>query len=45
MATISIRVSAAEKVWLQRMAEVYRLLLSALILTYSFDQLETPMMP
>jgi len=40
MATISIRVSATEKMWLQQMAEFYGLSLSALILTYSFDQLE-----
>ncbi|MFD1454897.1 type II toxin-antitoxin system RelB family antitoxin [Levilactobacillus lanxiensis] len=40
MATISIRVSAAEKVWLQRMAEFYGLSLSTLIMTYSFEQLE-----
>jgi len=40
MATISIRVSATEKVWLQQMAKFYGLSLSALILTYSFEQLE-----
>lgn len=40
MATISVRVSDAEKEWLQYMADFYGITLSELMKKYSMDQLE-----
>ncbi|RRK09938.1 antitoxin [Lactiplantibacillus garii] len=40
MATINIKVSTAEKKWLQRMANFHGISLSELMKTYSLDQLE-----
>ena len=40
MATIIVHVTADEKDWLQHMAKSHGMSLSALVLTYSLDELE-----